>query len=98
MEQDWRAKHLETQPYLRGVRFQRKQYRPPRPDWDHDHCVACWAKFAEIPEGDEPVQHDGYTTCADYQHGAEYDWVCPQCFADFKELMHWKEASDPHAP
>jgi hypothetical protein len=28
---DWRLRHLETQPYLRGVSFARKPYRAPRP-------------------------------------------------------------------
>ncbi len=87
MEEDWRLKHLKTQLYLRGVHFQRKQYRAYRPGWDHDHCIACWAKF----EATEPTPRDGYTTCPDYQHGAEYDWVCPECFVLFKDEMGWTE-------
>jgi len=66
-------------------------YRAPRPNWDHDHCVACWAKFAEFEDSKEPIKHEGYTTCSDYRHGAEYDWVCLQCFADFMVAMEWRQ-------
>jgi hypothetical protein len=92
MEEDWRLKHLGTQPYLRGVRFQRMRYRAYRPGWDHDHCVACWAKFAEADLPNEPIQREGHTTCSDYQHGAEYDWVCLECFELFKDAMGWTTA------
>jgi hypothetical protein len=88
---DSRLEHLRTQPYLRGVRFQRKAYRAYRPGWDHDHCVGCWAKFAEHDDPAEPVLHEGYATCADYQHGADYEWVCPDCFNTFKSQMSWRD-------
>ena len=92
MVDNWRLEHLQDQPYLRGVRFQKLRWRQRSPTWDHDHCVACWARFAELDRPDEPIFHEGFTTCADYQHGAEYDWVCPECFAEFKEEMGWIEA------
>lgn len=85
---DDRLKHLATQPYLKGVAFRRMAYRPYREGWDHDHCVGCWAKFAE--HGPE-VLTEGYTTTADYQHGAHYEWVCPACFEDFRQVMFWTE-------
>ncbi len=93
LEKDWRLENLETQE-MRGVRFQRMRYREYRPGWDHDHCVACWAKFAEFDDPNEPIQHEGYTTCADYEHGAEYDWVCLECFSLFKDAMGWTEAAN----
>src|SRR5689334_3373700 len=77
-EQDWRLEHLKTQPYLRGVSWARKTYRMPSPTWDHDHCVACWAKFAEehiVPDS----LREGYATTEDYPRGAEYEWVCIPC-------------------
>jgi hypothetical protein len=88
---DWRLEHLETQPYLRGVAFTRKRYSEYRPGWDHDHCAGCWAKFAEFDDPNEPIEHDGYATTADYSFGADYVWVCLKCFADFKAQMAWKE-------
>ncbi|GIK48342.1 MAG: hypothetical protein BroJett013_10390 [Alphaproteobacteria bacterium] len=89
---DWRLEHLETQPYLVGMAFRRAKYRPYRPGWDHDHCVACWAKFVEYDDPAEPIQHEGYATTEEFVRGAEYDWVCLTCFADFKDQMKWIEA------
>jgi hypothetical protein len=79
------------QKYLRNVRFQRKPYRLYREGWDHDHCAGCGAKFALEDDPSEPVYREGYATCADYVHGAEYDWVCVNCFAEFKDAMGWVE-------
>lgn len=94
VEVDWRLENLQEQSYLRGVRFQRGRWRLRQADWDHDHCVGCHGRFAEFDRLDEPIFHDGFTTCADYQHGAEYDWVCPECFALFKDEMGWIEADE----
>lgn len=91
MSKDWRLQHLETQPYLRGVCFLRKPYKRPRPEWDHDHCVACWAKLAEPEMESEDVIHEGYATTASYVRGADYEWVCPTCFEEFKSDMGWVE-------
>jgi len=55
--------------------------------WDHDHYAACWATFAEFDGPD--IQHEGFTTCADYKFGARYDWVCVTCFTELKGAMHW---------
>jgi hypothetical protein len=30
---------------------------------------------------------------ADYEHGADYDWICPTCFADLNDTMRWSEAA-----
>jgi len=89
MKMDWRYEHLQTQPYLRGVRLQLMKYRAYRPGWEHDHCVGCWAKFAEHDDPVEPIEHEGYTTTGEYKHGAQYEWVCPRCFSDFREAMGW---------
>ncbi len=54
--------------------------------------MGCWAKFAERELDLEPIEREGYMIAADYQHGARYEWVCPTCFADFREAMGWTEA------
>ena len=90
MTKDWRLEHLETQPYLRGVAFVRKPYRKPKPTWDHDHCVACWAKLAERDVASADV-HEGYATTKDYKHGENYDWVCVPCFELFRDAMEWRD-------
>lgn len=94
MEGDWRLEHLRTQPYLRGVQFQRTPYKARHPDWDHDHCLGCWATFAENAEGSGPIEHEGYATTSDYEKGAGYDWVCVTCFSLFREEMGWIEVTN----
>lgn len=81
---DWR---IDLAKRLEGVRLQFLQYQPPTKDWDHDHCAACMAKFADTAEPD--VLHEGYTTCEDYRHAAKYEWICKDCFAELKDEMRW---------
>lgn len=93
MSDDWRAEVLETLPYLRGHRFVRKPYKAYRPDWEHDHCAVCGVTLAEpTVEGDD-VLHEGYAITSDYEHGADYEWVCAECFAESKDVMGWKNVS-----
>jgi hypothetical protein len=73
---------------LENVLFIRKRYRQYSPDWDHDHCAACWAKVAEW---DEPgILHEGYATTAEYEQGEDYDWVCASCFDELQVDMGWR--------
>lgn len=92
-EDDWRLEQLRSQKHLHRIRLERKPYRAYRPGWDHDHCVACTAQFAEQDLPNERVLKEGYATCDDYVHGAEYDWVCPECFLDLKDALGWQEAT-----
>jgi hypothetical protein len=78
-ESDWRLRDQEE--YLLHITLARKCYVPPRPDWDHDHCVFCFAKFMATPGPD--ILTEGYCTAA------AADWICPQCFADFQERFGW---------
>jgi len=82
---DWRlaAQHK----YLEGVALARRPYRPSRqnPNWDHDHCAFCWAKFMEGESSD--LLHVGYCTLD------EYHWVCDICFNDFRPLFGWQVVS-----
>jgi hypothetical protein len=88
-DSDWRLTNQAD--YLTGVELRRQTYRRPphNPDWDHDHCSFCWAKFAveDRPE----VLHEGYCTLD------EYNWVCTGCFADFREMFGWREVTVPEA-
>lgn len=76
---DWRLTGQEK--YLKGVTLYRKRYVAPRPDWDHDHCEFCWAKFmdSDAPE----IQREGYATEGDKK------WVCSSCYEDFKHTFKW---------
>lgn len=86
---DWRLDNVKG---MEGLRFRRKRYARWSDDWDHDHCTACWTKFAEFEGLD--IQHIGYATYEDWKHGPDYDWICIQCFADLREAMGWIEATD----
>lgn len=80
-DNDWRLQGQER--YLQGAVLVRRQYRPyPRdPNWDHDHCEFCSAKF--MVEDYPDVLHVGYCT------EDEYRWICDQCFTDFRARFGW---------
>jgi hypothetical protein len=47
----------------RGIVFRRQVWRELSPDWDHDHCKACWARFAaRREEWSDNVYTEGYVT------------------------------------
>jgi hypothetical protein len=87
---EWR---IENARHLRGIRLQFRHYARRSEDWDHDHCSACWAKFAEFDGPD--IRHDGYATCDDYKHGACYEWVCRECFDALKADLGWIATVEP---
>lgn len=74
---DWRL--VDQTRYLMHIPLKKAVYRRPSPNWDHDHCEFCWDTFSEY-DGD---LHEGYCTID------ETYWICPECFADFKEMFHW---------
>jgi hypothetical protein len=78
--------------YLQRRTWSRKTYTKYRPDWDHDHCSFCGAKFMET--GTPDTMHEGYSTQEDYY------WVCSTCFEDFKEMFEWtaQDERGPHSP
>jgi len=55
---DWRLQGQER--YFAGVTLVWSDWKQPAPDWEHDHCEFCWAKFAgqEVPN----ALHAGYAT------------------------------------
>ena len=89
-DSDWRLQGQER--YLRGVTLVHRAYRryAKNPNWDHDHCNFCWAKF--MVEDYPDVLHEGYCTEDDY------NWICPQCFNDFNAQFQWRviEAITPN--
>lgn len=75
---DWRLQGQEK--YLQGAVLERKAYQPYRPEWDHDHCEFCSAKFSlDAPD----ALREGYATPDNYR------WVCRNCYGDFKDLLGW---------
>ena len=80
MEQaeDWRYENAKR---LMGATFSARTYQKPSDEWDHEHCVGCWQKFAESGEPPDVIQA-GYVTSNDA-------WICPECFADLHVLLKW---------
>lgn len=79
-DDDWRLQGQEA--YLQGVTLRWSDWVLQRPDWDHDHCEFCFAKFTDRDWPD--VLHSGYVT-SDRQR-----WICEKCFNDFAERFQWK--------
>jgi hypothetical protein len=93
MLEDWRLENLKMLPRLRGVGWVKKPYTAYRPGWDHDHCAACNKTLAEPGIEGADVVHEGHAIAADYEKGADYYWVCAECFRDFKDEMRWREVT-----
>jgi len=89
----WR---LNNARHLAGLTLHFGRFTRWNENWDHDHCAACWAKFAESDEPD--VQHEGYTTGPDYRKGAGYEWVRSTCVADLANGLGWKSTSKGRNP
>jgi hypothetical protein len=80
-DDDWRLQGQQR--YLTNRTLRWATWWEYRPGWDHDHCEFCWAKFGLIDE--DGFDHvDGYVTDDD-----DYHWICPACFADFRERFGW---------
>jgi hypothetical protein len=48
---------LKSLQHYRGFVFRWQTYRQLSPEWSHDHCGGCWARFAEHPEEWSDVVH-----------------------------------------
>jgi len=58
-----RKRLTETLRQYRGFVFRWQAYKILSPDWNHDHCNGCSARFAERPEGwGHAVQTEGWVT------------------------------------
>lgn len=58
-------------------------FQPLSERWDHEHCAFCWDKFYLHPE----CLQEGY--CTRPQNAPDADWICPECYEDFKEMFGW---------
>jgi hypothetical protein len=60
---DWEQYKFDQLSELRECTFWLREYRSPSADWDHDHCLGCWAKFMEAGHSREAdILHEGYVT------------------------------------
>ena len=80
---DWRL-FFGQKDNLRDKTLYFRDYTVVRSKGDHDHCEFCWDKFMDHPE----TLREGYTTEDNYY------WICPTCFADFREMFNWTLCED----
>jgi hypothetical protein len=80
VSKDWRLENTHVQ-RMRGQVFALTQFHSSE-NWDHEHCLACWQKFAEVGVDPDALQ-EGYLS----QSG---EWICPQCFIELREALNWK--------
>jgi hypothetical protein len=84
------SQHLEA---TRGATFHFTPFVELQVRDDHAHCIACSREIAEQAWPD--VVHEGYVTrfplgYEGYPVRYQLQWVCPQCFSDFRQTMDWK--------
>ena len=83
---DWRLFFVpkgEQGEALKNIPLYRIPYRPLSETWDHEHCIFCWAKFYLHPD----CLQEGY--CTHPENDRDADWICPECYEDFKEMFGW---------
>ncbi|MDP1777186.1 MAG: hypothetical protein Q8K90_01060 [Brevundimonas sp.] len=85
IEDDWR---YQSAAHLRGQAFVFKPCTQYREGWDHDHCAGCGDRLAEAAVSPEAL-HAGWAITADYIKGADYEWVCADCFTLLKDALAW---------
>jgi len=78
---DWRLTNQDA--YLRAATLFLRRWFTHRPEWDHDHCEFCRAKFSD--EGPDALR-EGYCTTDGYH------WICEPCFNDFRDRFGWSVA------
>lgn len=83
-ENDWRLSMGQGEGML-DKEFQYREFVKPSERWEHEHCKFCGHKFMENPNGLKDCSKQGYCSTDDRE-----DWVCEECFDDFKEMFHWK--------
>ena len=101
--ENWTEYKLTQLRPLKGLTFRLRRYEAPNPEWDHDHCYGCWAKFAEVDASD--ILHVGYFTTVLAQQspdpsitgltclkeptpdGFALRWICGECFEEFREVL-----------
>ena len=105
---------VESSGHLRGARWrwstwrecQATEHDPSTGEevpavWDHDHCHFCHdAAFSERYDGDlrEGWTSGGQAGLPPADQQAEYHWVCPSCFEQYRDAFDWTtEGPGPRA-
>ena len=83
VENDWRLDTYDG--YLDGATFSLEKFISTDTN-DHEHCVFCWQKITDLPiEGS-----DAYGYCTAWAETGQTQWVCKECFEEFKKKFNFK--------
>jgi hypothetical protein len=86
-DDDWRLTDQDR--YLAGRTVRWAVWWPCRDGWDHDHCEFCWAEISDRPVDEHTEYNAAWVTENDHH------WICPTCFADFRERFAWVIEAEP---
>ncbi len=84
---DWRLAFYNTA--LDGATFRLQTFHTEG-NWDHEHCRCCWQKITDHPLSAD-ADREGYVCIS--LPGCR-DWICKECFEDFREDRHLKTESE----
>lgn len=82
-ENDWRLDMYRG--HLNGSTFRLEKF-VSTPTNDHEHCVFCMGKITDLDVPD--CEKEGYVTV--YERTGQTQWICKECFDEFKELCNFK--------
>lgn len=71
---DWRITNQMN--YLFKKALEKGPYKPYREGWDHEHCEFCSEKI-DSSTGEAYFTED------------KNNWICKDCFEDFKDMFQW---------
>ena len=79
---DWRTANGRCG-YLRNAKLTYvPEYHKFTDSWEHEHCSFCYAVISE----EENELHSAYH---DDSPPSRMDWICEECFADFKDTFNF---------
>jgi hypothetical protein len=87
---DWRLQGQEDYLFGRVLRWAR--WWSYQEGWDHDRCNFCWQEFSDHECPNNPLR-EGYVTADE-----NYQWICAQCYEDFKERFRWTVTASTAPP
>ena len=82
-DEDWRLDPYDG--FLDGETFCFKKFISTATN-DHEHCYFCWQKITDLEIEDS--DSEGYCTIS-LKTGQE-NWVCKNCFNEFKNRFNFK--------
>ena len=92
---DWRlltGSVIRNEDAFKNIPLYYIPFQPFSEAWDHEHCIFCSAKFYLHEE----CLQEGY--CTQPQNSRDADWICPECYEDFKEMFGWTLQEKPMLP